>query len=169
MQQILITVSSYNIQMSTKDIILKLAERYLRSFPTPEDISLTDGMLKMVYSYSNPFINAKTQREVFRPIKHIEAGTVVDPRVSSCNYSLQFDEKSNILKQANSFDGILTEEVHEKVIQDDVFGKARLNKDRTRWVYVAKKKAKKPKSYFLGGTGKAQFVQDFGETYEGVN
>lgn len=50
-----------------------------------------------------------------------------------------------------------------------MFGKARLNRDKTKWVYVAKKKAKKSKSYFLGGSGKPQFVQDFGETYEGIN
>lgn len=95
--------------MSTKDMILKLAEKYLRNFPTPEDISLTDGMFKMIYSYSNPFINAKTQREVFKPIRNIEAGSIVDPRSSFCNYSLQYDEKSNVLKQTNSFNGILTE------------------------------------------------------------
>lgn len=38
-----------------------------------------------------------------------------------------------------------------------------------RWVYIAKKKIDKSKSYFLGGNGKEKFVQDFGETYNGIN
>lgn len=93
----------------------------------------------------------------------------MSPRTAISNFSLIFDEKVNIIKQTNSFDGIKSEEIHEKVIQDDVFGRAHLNKEGNKWIYIAKKKAKKPKSYFLGGSGQERFVKDFGETYEGIN
>ena len=43
------------------------------------------------------------------------------------------------------------------MLQDDVFGAAKLSKDGNRWVYVAKEKVKKPKSLFLGGNGKEEF------------
>jgi hypothetical protein len=48
------------------------------------------------------------------------------------------------------------------VLQDDYFGIAQLNVNRDKWVYVAKKKIPKSKSYFLGGVGKSEFVHDLG-------
>ena len=75
---------------------------------------------------------------------------------------LHYDGKAGRLEEVNSFESICTEEVHEAVIQDDVFGKAKRSKDGKRWVYVACEKAKKAKSLFLGGSGKAEHEHDFG-------
>ena len=87
------------------------------------------------------------------PISNLEINQKLSPNVTLSNLSLAFDDKNNLITQSNSFDGIKTEEIHEKVIQDDVFGKAHINKYGNKWVYIAKKKVKQPKSYFLGGNG----------------
>lgn len=53
-------------------------------------------------------------------------------------------------------------------MQDDVFGKAEFSADGSKWVYLAEIKQEEPKSYFNGGTGKAPYKNDFGETYDNV-
>lgn len=68
----------------------------------------------------------------------------------------------------NSYHSISTEEVHEKVFQDAIFGAAKLSNDKNRWIYVAKKKAPKVKNHFTGGNGKAVYVPDLGELYDDV-
>ena len=82
---------------------------------------------------------------------------------------LHYDDKAKRLEEVNSFESICTEEAHEAVIQDDVFGKAKKSKDGNRWVYIAQEKDKKSKSLFLGGSGKAEHEHDFGETYDGIS
>lgn len=54
-------------------------------------------------------------------------------------------------------------------MQDAIFGNARLNKNQDKWIYAAKKKISKPKSYFLGGSGKSIYSPDLGETYDDVS
>ena len=63
---------------------------------------------------------------------------------------------------------MLTKEKHEKVLQDDIFGKAKHDNDHKQWVYIAEIKQKDSKSYFNEGSGKPVFKHDFGETYENV-
>jgi hypothetical protein len=54
------------------------------------------------------------------------------------------------------------EDNHEKVLPEFPFGSAKLNKNKDKWIYVAKKKIPKTKNYFQGGSGKSVFVPDFG-------
>ncbi len=53
-------------------------------------------------------------------------------------------------------------------MQDDVFGTAKLNKKKNRWVYIAEIKSETPKSIYLGGTGKSTYKYDMGETYDDI-
>jgi hypothetical protein len=124
-----------------------------------------NGMLKLVYSYPSPPTNSQQNREVFYPFEGIKATTTMQSLVPE----LSFDEKSNKLEFKNEFDSISTEEAHEKVLQDKVFGSAQLNKNRDKWIYIAKKKTPKIKSYFAGGAGKSVFLPDLGESYDGVS
>ena len=149
--------------MSLKSL-LKLAENYLRKYPTPAEVSMVGSILKLAYIYSTPFSNSKNKSEVLYPLADAPKHQVQTP----LSTSLVFDEKNNKIEQLNSFESICTEEAHEKMIQDDVFGKAKRSKNGNRWVYVAKEKIKKPKSYFLGGEGKALYEPDFGETYDDI-
>lgn len=149
--------------MSLKSL-LKLAENYLRKHPTPAEASVMGSILKLAYIYSTPFSNSKNKSEVLYPLANLEKHEVQTP----LSLSLAFDEKNNKIEQLNSFESICTEEAHEKMIQDDVFGRAKRSKNGNRWVYIAKEKVKKPKSYFLGGKGKAEYEPDFGETYDDI-
>lgn len=54
-------------------------------------------------------------------------------------------------------------------MQDAIFGTARLNKNKDRWIYAAKKKIPKSKSYFLGGSGKSVYAPDLGELYDDIS
>jgi hypothetical protein len=63
---------------------------------------------------------------------------------------------------------VLVKERHEKLMQDDCFGRAAHTKDYSRWVYVAEVKQEPAKSYFNEGKGKAVYKHDLGEGYDGV-
>lgn len=58
--------------------------------------------------------------------------------------------------------------MHDKVLQDAIFGTAKLSKNGNRWIYTAKKKVPKNKGYFSGGAGKSVYVHDLGELYDDV-
>ena len=64
----------------------------------------------------------------------------------------------------------MTKGKHEKIMQDNVFGKAQSNEDGSKWVYIAEVKQEKPKSYFLDGKGKQPYKHkhDLGETFDNV-
>lgn len=62
----------------------------------------------------------------------------------------------------------MTKGKHEKIMQDDVFGKAEHTKDCSKWVYIAEIKQEEVKSYFNEGKGKLPFKHDFGETFENI-
>jgi hypothetical protein len=55
------------------------------------------------------------------------------------------------------------------VLEEDPFGSSQLNRNKDKWIYVAKKKIAKTKSYFLGGSGKSVFTPDFGEGLSDIN
>lgn len=48
----------------------------------------------------------------------------------------------------------MTDEAHDKILQDPIFGTAKLNINKDKWIYAAKKKVSKTKGYFSGGFGK---------------
>lgn len=73
------------------------------------------------------------------------------------------------MKETNSFEGIHVGESHEKIMMDYVFGTPCLSGNGNRWVYIAKKKSKKVRSYFLGGNGQEVYRKDFGENLQDVN
>lgn len=83
--------------------------------------------------------------------------------------SLVFDEKANRLEFSNNYNTINTEEFHEKVIQDHIFGSAKLNVQKNKWIYAAKKKSQKPKNYFVNGSGKPVYDHDLGELYDDIS
>lgn len=70
---------------------------------------------------------------------------------------------------AGAYGSFLVSEKHENIIQDEVFGQARRSRDGAKWLYLAKVKEEKTKSYFEGGTGAAQPIYDVGERYTGTS
>ena len=53
-------------------------------------------------------------------------------------------------------------------MQDAIFGSARFNRNKDKWIYAAKKKVPKSKSYFVGGSGKSLYTPDLGQLYDEV-
>lgn len=147
--------------------IMKLIESYLRYHPSLGELKVFENIVKATYNYSSPYTNSKSKVEKLHAVDNINQHEI---NGASCMKLTWIEEKgANRIEISDSFDSILTEEVHGGVLQDDVFGQGKRSKDGNRWVYVAKCKEKKNKSYFLGGEGKNKHVGDFGEGYEGVS
>jgi hypothetical protein len=89
-------------------------------------------MFKLNYIYSSPFTDSKQTKEVYYPF------SIINPhsRIEASLTKIVYNDKGRI-EETDSFDSILTKEKHEKVMQDDVFGKAVQNGDGSRWVYIA--------------------------------
>ena len=143
--------------------VLSIFEEYLRRYPSPTSITLFPNLFKLTYTYSSPYTDSKHTKEVFYPLQPLQANSTLHPEVPT----LAWNEKGRVEEQ-NTHHSILTNNIHDKVFQDDVFGKARANKNGNRWVYMAQVKAKPPKSYYQNGSGKPVYAHDLGETYDGV-
>jgi hypothetical protein len=112
--------------------ILTILEEYLRKYPSPSKISALPGLFKLNYVYSSPYTDSKHTKEVLYPISQMELRKPIE----SNKKEIIYNEKGRI-EESESFDSILIKDKHEKVLQDDVFGKAAHNKDYSRWIYVA--------------------------------
>lgn len=112
--------------------VLTILEEYLRKYPSPSQIIPLPGLFKLNYVYSSPYTDSKHTKEVIYPISQLE---LCKP-ISSAAKRIIYNEKGRI-EESESFDSILIKDKHEKVLQDDVFGKPAHNKDYSRWIYVA--------------------------------
>lgn len=54
------------------------------------------------------------------------------------------------------------------MLQDDIFGKAKQDQDKAKWIYAAEIKQEEIKSYFNYGKGNQPHKHDFGETYDNI-
>lgn len=123
--------------------ILTILEEYLRKYPSPSQISSLPGLFKLNYVYSSPYTDSKITKDVYYPTSQLELRRPIESR----SKRIVYNEKGRI-EESDSFDSILIKDKHEKVLQDDVFGKPAHSKDYSRWVYVAEIKQEPVKSYF---------------------
>ena len=98
----------------------------------------------------------------------VNQGLPAGAKIENKNKKLSHSLEKNRIEEVGSFDSIGSKGKHEKVFQDDIFGRAECSSDGQRWAYVAEIKQEEPKSYFNGGRGKPQYKHDLGETMEGV-
>jgi hypothetical protein len=112
-----------------------MAEQFLRRHPTPTSTSALKNMLKLIYTYHTPSTNSSSSKDIYYPYQSIPAATLLH----SNQFVLSFDEKENKLNLNNGFDSISTKEVHQKVMQDALFGSANFNRNKDKWIYIAKK------------------------------
>lgn len=73
--------------------ILKLVEAYLRKYPAPSSIDmLSDSALKLTYTYSVPYTDSKSTKDVILPTKPINELNVL----SYVADKLSYNEKGRI-------------------------------------------------------------------------
>jgi hypothetical protein len=127
-----------------KKKLLNIIEDYLRKYPSPSQITPYGSLFKLNYTYSSPYTDSKHTKEVIVPNRNaIITPVAYEPNTKKLNYN----DKGRV-EESNSFDSVLTKEKHEKVFDDDVFGRPQHNSDFSKWVYAAEVKQEALKSYF---------------------
>lgn len=106
-----------------KKKILNIIEEYLRKYPSPSQITPYGHLFKLNYTYSSPYTDSKHTKEIIAPHKNVVIATnTFEPNIKRLSYN----DKGRV-EESNSFDSVLTKEKHEKLLDDDVFGRPQHN------------------------------------------